>query len=234
MSDIRFSCPYCDGHLVVEDSAVGERLACPHCMETIHVQAVSTLLEHAQSWSHPTSSPPPPPDIDDAQKMLYFLLVLNLFAHFVRLFGARDTPDIIGSIVAILLTPLVILALLHGIRNKRRWAWQWGRLASGFQIFSYISSGFFALLALATHTQPIGRQLNGSVPASPSEGVLLLTLLVSPLGLMAAWPLFNALGTQDSRRHFGLLCPKCGSQKSKSADFLFRKVHCMACEHSWS
>lgn len=103
--------------------------------------------------------------------------------------------------------------ILLGLWNGHRLAWQWGRLVSvlGFILFGIITAMTFS---------------------RPAE----LHPLISLLFFFHCAPLlvlFLALGRQSSREYFRLRCPTCGTMTTQSADFLFSRARCRACNGIW-
>lgn len=56
MADIRFACPHCNQHLVVDDEGIGLEVPCPHCGETV---VIPRLQEEQEPPASEEESPTP-------------------------------------------------------------------------------------------------------------------------------------------------------------------------------
>ena len=124
---------------------------------------------------------------------------------------ALGTAPGISIVVPIVLAVLILAGIIVG----HRLAWQWGRLLGlpGGLILSLAAFGAFSR-------------------AVEQPGFLVVGVLLAMQGL-PLFPMFFALGTQGARKHFRLICPQCGSRKSRAANFLFTKAICRNCDTSW-
>jgi hypothetical protein len=59
MSDIRFDCPLCAGHLSIDDSGAGLEVSCPHCCKPILVPRLTSHPEVALPTQEREADPPP-------------------------------------------------------------------------------------------------------------------------------------------------------------------------------
>ncbi len=118
-----------------------------------------------------------------------------------------------GSLLGLALTGGISALILVGIIKGHKLAWQWGRILGlvGAIIMSLITVMIFA------NPNP-ENSLFGVI--SGSQAILLFIL-------------FFAIGTTDARIHFRLICPKCGSMKTKAANFFFTKARCKTCNIEW-
>jgi hypothetical protein len=76
---ISFSCPNCDGALVVPVAAAGKKAKCKHCQQVIAIPAGAPAKPVARPVAKPVAKavappppPPPPPPADDANAPLKF------------------------------------------------------------------------------------------------------------------------------------------------------------------
>jgi len=104
------------------------------------------------------------------------------------------------------------LLVLTGLALRVRLLWQFTRLISAMAI---VLSLFGIVVRLVGGTLGLGGLI----------GTLVLVGL--HLGIIAA------LERPSARDWFGLTCPKCGSHRGNSADFLFRSVRCKDCNKKW-
>ena len=49
MEDIHFSCPICNGHIVIDGEGAGRDAACPHCDKVIRIPSVVAEPAHASA-----------------------------------------------------------------------------------------------------------------------------------------------------------------------------------------
>ncbi len=108
--------------------------------------------------------------------------------------------------------------ILWGLIVRHRLAWQLGR-----------PLGFLMAVLFVVHLVVAATQVDGSY-----EGVV-QALIAAVNGIIAVslLAIFFALGTASAKRHFGLICPKCGKATSTGADFLFTKAKCSGCGAVW-
>jgi len=55
MSDFKFSCPHCDGHILCDEQLSGRQMQCPHCNVLIRIPPVPGKTadykpESGQTW----------------------------------------------------------------------------------------------------------------------------------------------------------------------------------------
>ena len=120
------------------------------------------------------------------------------------------------SILRILFPVLVAVLILVGIIKRQRLAWQWGRLLGlvGAIILTFAAVGAFINYA----DQP---------------GILIFAILIALQGI-PLFPMFFALGTQQAKEYFHIICPECGNTKVRGGNFFYTKVICRKCNASWS
>jgi len=109
----------------------------------------------------------------------------------------------------------VAMLILAGIIVRHRLAWQWGRLVG-------LVGGIFLSISAVAFLSRAGEHPN----------LLFVAILLAMQG-MPLLSMFFALGTQGARRHFRLICPNCGSQRSRAGNFLYTKIVCKDCDTSW-
>ncbi len=122
--------------------------------------------------------------------------------------GGVSIPGVLAPIV-------VAVLILIGIVTGQRLAWQWGRL------LGLVGGTLLTIAALRIFAQAAGR-----------PEMLLVGSLVALQGT-PLFPMFFALGTQEARRHFRLICPQCSQSSPKGGNFLFTKVVCKKCNTTW-
>ena len=137
--------------------------------------------------------------------MVFARLVMGVLA-----FLSGRVP-VISIVIPIGLAVLILFGIIVG----HRLAWQWGRLLGllGGIILSLAAFGAFSR-------------------AAEQPGFLVVGVLLAMQGL-PLFPMFFALGTQEARKHFRLICPQCGNAKPKAANFLFTKTIGRNCDTSW-
>lgn len=148
----------------------------------------------------------------------------------VVVFGAQILLGLIAALLGntqSVLTPIYTAAIaapiVYGIVRGDRLAWQWGRLLAvlGASVAIMLSATYLIATANGTIT-PV------AASAAPAMAGFLFCFTALPM-----LTIHCALGTPDSRAHFGLVCPSCGGMKVGAADFLFGRCRCRNCRHLW-
>jgi hypothetical protein len=153
---------------------------------------------------------------------LGFLLVANLAKTATVLMSA----DPAAGPQALL--PLAVgVLVMTGLARRNRLAWQYGRVLVGFGA---------VMMTLVVVRMAIDAWSQAASTGNPSElrTVMLAMAFGALLGLVPLWAVFLSLGTKESRRWFGLCCPKCHGLRVGAADFVFRTCRCRACGHQWT
>ena len=121
----------------------------------------------------------------------------------------------ISSILHIIIPFSISILILVGIINGHKLAWQWGRIIGllGSMAMSALSAVFFAM-------------------KEPMEGKIFLGTMML-IQAVAFYAMFRALGTAEAKKHFGLICPQCGTDTAKAGDFLFTQAVCRNCNARW-
>lgn len=63
-----------------------------------------------------------------------------------------------------------------------------------------------------------------AISQSPAIGLIIVAIAIT---------LIAGLRTDHARRHFGMVCPQCGSRKTSAASLLYNEVKCRACKARW-
>ncbi len=63
-----------------------------------------------------------------------------------------------------------------------------------------------------------------TITQAPAVGLVIVAIAVT---------LIAGLRTDHARRHFGLICPQCGSRKARAASLLYNEVKCRDCKARW-
>jgi len=105
---------------------------------------------------------------------------------------------------------LLFVAVLYGMAKRHPLAWQWAR---SLGMVLGVLAGFAALLMFRD--------------GHPGFGALTL-LTASSLATVA-----TMLSTSAARQFFGLLCPRCGTHHTKSANLGYTKSKCELCKVQW-
>lgn len=168
---------------------------------------------------------PPPRTMPQSIKIALLALILELGISIawvlIQLVGSDlDQPleisqVVLGSVGSICVT----LLILWGIVVGNRLAWQWGRLIAPLGAF---------LLGLSI---VVGVRVAQNARDLWEFSPYLVTGLLSIVLLLV---IFFALGTVSARRHFRLVCPRCGSSRSRAVDFSFSLASCQRCRYRWS
>ena len=124
---------------------------------------------------------------------------------------SRGTGSPVGGVMSIAISILILIGLVKG----HKLAWQWGRICG-------ILGGVLVTLDMVPAVLLVAK---GSLSFA--------FLVIGPLQPLALYFLFFALGAEGAREHFGLLCPKCGSNKAKGGDFFFNTAVCRSCGERW-
>ena len=140
-----------------------------------------------------------------------------------------------------LLTPFLLgVLILIGLYHKNRLARQWGRISSMIggvlaTVILLFTLGAFVFM-FASGSGGLFDPAIGENPMGGAEVIFIVAIGCFFYAIPAAlsWTTFFSLGRPTARAYFGLYCPECQSRRTKSADFLYRKVRCKACGHIWS
>jgi len=160
-----------------------------------------------------------------AQRALVRIAIINVVS-----IPANFVAHLIAGVAGlVLMIPLIaVLWVLHrGFQRRNRLAWQWGRITSAF-------SGLIAALALLVLALALLVSLGRSVPDAPPGWLLAYEFITSAALLYQIRLLFTSLGEYRTMVEFGLVCPKCGSRRTRGADLFFRAVRCHECQHRWT
>ena len=120
---------------------------------------------------------------------------------------------------------LFALWVLSGLVRRKPLCWQAAYLGT---LASLILS--VPLLAWWVHSSFFSGDV---VPVEKLIVVVGQLLFYVGLGLGVPWLIIRALRHPSSRVWFHLVCPFCGSEKTRSADLLFRDIVCKKCGAGW-
>lgn len=151
-----------------------------------------------------------PRSIQIACAMLMVFLIVNVILGMVgvRSLQAEDKdPSNLFFHVTIRLA--IAGAMLYGIAVGRRFAWLWGRTLAlvGAVLMSY-----------------------WLITRFPQKEHL---MLLDAAQIAALFVLFFSLDRRTSKEHFDLVCPTCGLETGRPADFFFTKARCADCAKEW-
>ena len=59
------------------------------------------------------------------------------------------------------------------------------------------------------------------------------SILVAAISVGVMLPMFFALGTDEARQYFRLVCPQCGRSRSRGGNFLHTQAICRNCKAAW-
>jgi hypothetical protein len=146
---------------------------------------------------------------------ILLMISIQVVAGISEMAQHANAAAIAGTSMRLLIFDGVGLLVAWGLFMGHRLAWQWARwLALLFLVVGIPSMAAF--LSLGKHPE----ELPVWLPA-----VALLTLLVAAI--------FIGLGGRAARKHFRLICPRCGRATGRAADFVFAQARCKACGVLW-
>jgi hypothetical protein len=142
------------------------------------------------------------------------ILFLGLFALEISHGLFRQDGKLAKSLLAF---PPVLL-LLCGLLARRRWA------LFGARALALLGAGWFVFIAgYAAILRPHDR--HGAVWI----WILCVSLVLGAVLLTG----FVGLGRPSTRRHYGLICPRCQRETRGLRPYFSAPVHCRGCGHSW-
>ena len=101
--------------------------------------------------------------------------------------------------------------IIWGLVRGSRLAWRWARILGAIL-------GLFALLC-------------GSYEMGSTEMTMRAGLLLSEGALLLG--MSAALSMSGARKHFRMVCPRCGSRRVGAANLAFSEAYCRRCETIW-
>lgn len=140
-------------------------------------------------------------------------------------------------VVQVLLTA-TLLTVFVALATGKRVGWWVGR----FVLLSLAVVSPPAVATLASAASSFATTSTSTDPLSGDPIIIQRTTVVGTRGLRdtlaiafaaTPWIGFFALGRRSARRHFNLICVNCQSRHLKGADFLYHRVACNDCGHTW-